>query len=66
MNPFHVFQRFLAADLEKRLTQFLVENRVFQYFAHRTSRKADEIARKVGEELQKNSSKPGSGGRLNK
>ncbi len=53
MNPLFLLKRFLAQDLEKRMTSFLIENRVFQYFAHRTSRKADELARKVAEDLNK-------------
>ena len=72
MNPFSVFQRFFAQDLEQRLSAFLVQNRVFQYFAHRTSQQADALARKVGEELAKQTKPPAggvegrSGGKLGK
>ena len=53
MNPFSFFHRFASANLEKNLTDFLVNNRLFQLFAHRSSQKAEEIARKLANEIDR-------------
>lgn len=53
MNPLHFFTRAAAEQFEKNFTQFLVNNHLFQAFAHHSSKKAKDLANKVGEELQK-------------
>jgi hypothetical protein len=51
MNPMHFFQRFAAAELEKNLTNYLVNNRIFQYFAHKSQKTLNEAAEKLAKEL---------------
>jgi hypothetical protein len=47
MNPFHFFTRAAVEEFEKRFTQFLVHNPIFQSFAHHSSKKAKELSSKV-------------------
>jgi response regulator of citrate/malate metabolism len=53
VNPFFLFKRFAAEELEKSLTEFLVNNRIFQMFAHRSQKTIDEAAKRVAAELAK-------------
>ena len=47
MNPFHFFTRAAVEEFERRFTQFLIHNPLFQSFAHQSSKKVQELSNKV-------------------
>ena len=62
MNPFNFFKTYASTkgveEFEKRLTDFLIHNRLFQYFAHRSDTAVKEAGEKILREAAKVVEKP--------
>ena len=57
MNPFNFFKTYATAkgleQFEKQLTEFLIHNRLFQYFAHRSESALKETGDRIIKEAVK-------------
>jgi len=57
MNPFQYFKNFASAkglqEFEKQLTEFLINNRLFQYFAYKSESAVKEAGEKIFKEATK-------------
>jgi len=57
MNPFHFFKHYASTkgveEFEKRLTNYLVHNPLFQYFAHQSDKAVKEAGEKILNEAMK-------------
>ena len=57
MNPFHFFKTYATgkglAEFEKQLTEFLIHNKLFQYFAHRSDTAMKEASEKILQEAKR-------------
>ena len=57
MNPLNFFKTYATSkgleEFEKRLTEFLIHNRLFQFFAH----KSDSAVKEAGETIFREAAK---------
>ena len=57
MNPFNFFKTYATSkgveEFEKRLTEFLIHNPLFQHFAHRSESTVKQAGEKIFEKASK-------------